>query len=459
VSKSVKTLGIAAGGIVGLLAVALLVANLYLQSEGVQARIRQAAQEALGAPIKLGGTYFTPWGGFVIRAISVPNPENPETSLLDADSLRINFSLLSLLRGRMVVNRITLNNPTLTARQTPERKWVLLVPPPPKREIPVTVPPSADAPKPPGPRTVKVEVQNIRIRGAEANFLDAKGRTVLHLERGSLDARLEGGRASGGSFEIGRIEASQVLRPKNIKGTFLWDGQRLIIPDTLTGTLAGGTLRGTYELEAGRRFQLELALDGANLKKLTQDAGGDARRARGKVNARLSLGGEPGNKESIEGTATVDMIAARFVPVDFLVQLGELLGVAELQVLDLQEATSRFTIAGGAVLVDDIRLKSENLMLTGSGTAEFDGDLALDGKLLVNKKLQKQLRALMGKNFVASDDPEYKMLEFKVTNTLSNPKTDLLDKLIGIRVGDDMGGLIRNLFKAPSPPKEKKSKD
>jgi len=195
------------------------------------------------------------------------------------------------------------------------------------------------------------------------------------------------------------------------------------------------------------------------LKKLTQDAGGDARRARGKVNARLSLGGEPGNKESIEGTATVDMIAARFVPVDFLVQLGELLGVAELQVLDLQEATSRFTIAGGAVLVDDIRLKSENLMLTGSGTAEFDGDLALDGKLLVNKKLQKQLRALMGKNFVASDDPEYKMLEFKVTNTLSNPKTDLLDKLIGIRVGDDMGGLIRNLFKAPSPPKEKKSKD
>jgi len=425
-------MGIAAGGVVVLFALALLIANLYLQSAGVQARIRQAAQESLGAPIVLRGTHYTPWGGFVVRGISVPDPQNPETRLLDADSLRINFSLLSLLRGRMVVHRVTLNNPELTARQTPDRKWVLLVPPPPRREIPVTIPPAADVPKPRTPRTIKVEVQNIRIRGASANFLDAKGRTVLHIERGSLDARLEGGRASGGSFEIGRIEASRVLRPKN---------------------------RGTYELEAGRRFQLELALDGANLKKLTQDAGGDAQRARGKVNARLSLGGEPGKTDAIEGTASVDMIAARFVPVDFLVQLGELLGVAELQVLDLQEATSRFTIAGGNVRVDDIRLKSENLVLTGSGTVEFDGDLAIDGKLLVNRKLQKQLRALLGKNFVASDDPEYKMLEFKVTNTLSNPKTDLLDKLIGIRVGDDMGGLIRNLFKAPSPPKEKKSKD
>ena len=42
--------------------------------------------------------------------------------------------------------------------------------------------------------------------------------------------------------------------------------------------------------------------------------------------------------------------------------------------------------------------------------------------------------------------------DFSVTGSLSRPKTDLLDKLTGIRIGQDLGGLIKNLFR-PAPAK------
>jgi hypothetical protein len=168
------------------------------------------------------------------------------------------------------------------------------------------------------------------------------------------------------------------------------------------------------------------------------------------VNASIQLAGDPGRTESIAGEAVVDMVGARFTPVDFIVQLGQLLGVEELQVLNLNEATSRFLIREGRVDVETIHLQSENLILAGTGTALFDGSIDIDGRLMVNRKLQRQLRALLGKNFKDADDPEYKQVAFEVTNTLADPRTDLLDKLIGVRVGDDVGGVLRNLFRVPA---------
>lgn len=454
--KPLKKLLILCGGVLGLSILLLLVSNLYLQSEGVQGRIRQAASDALGAPIAIRGTYFTPWGGFVVRGLSVPNPEDPSKNLLEATALRMRIALWPLLQGRITVRRITLENPKLIARQTPNREWVVLVPPPPQSEIPVTIPPPAKATKSASPKTFRVVVENIRLRGGNIEFIDAKGRTVLRLEHLEGDAFLNDDLTSRGNFRIGRIEISRALRPKNLTGSFTWDGQSFLIPD-LAGTLAGGELTGTYSLHTANdpTFDLTASVQGANLKKLAEDAGGDSRTARGILNAQIALSGDPRDSQALAGTASLDMIGARFTPVDFLVQFGQLLGVEELQLLNLAEATSQFTIADGQVKVERIFLKSENLILSGTGTAQFDGKIALDGMLHVNRKLQRQLRPLVGKNFVQLEDPEYKTLEFKVTNTLSNPKTDLLDKLVGIRIGEDVGGLLRNLFGNPQPKKDK----
>ncbi len=432
--------------------ITLLGINLYLQSEGVQTRIRQAASTSLGATIRTGGSSYTPWGGFAISHIVVPDPESPSKTLLEAASLRIRFALLPLLRGRLQIREIVLSDPLLTARQDAQGNWVLLVPPPPREEIPVTLP--ERAPGQPG-RSFKIFIERIRVQNGRADFLDSKGRSLGRIEGADLNAAVHDGKSSSGDLRIGDIFVADALRLRNLAGPFTWDGSALDLP-AIHGILASGTLEGAYHLETGETpaFESRWTLNGAKLKKLASEAGINAQGTSGLLNGHLELSGDPENPESFAGMATLNMTGARFVPLDFLVQFGQMFGIEELQTLRLNEATSAFQIAKGQVRIESVRLKSENLILTGTGTADFDGSLNVDAALHVNKKLQRNLvRGIIGKNFRQSEDPEYKRLDFRVTNTLAQPRTDLLEKLIDIKVGEDLGGLINNLFGAPKPKK------
>jgi hypothetical protein len=51
----------------------------------------------------------------------------------------------------------------------------------------------------------------------------------------------------------------------------------------------------------------------------------------------------------------------------------------------------------------------------GQGPIRFNGKMNLDARLLVNLKLQRQLRGVLGKNLVDSEDPEYRQIPFSVT--------------------------------------------
>ena len=104
------------------------------------------------------------------------------------------------------------------------------------------------------------------------------------------------------------------------------------------------------------------------------------------------------------------MVSAKLKPMDFLIKLGELLNNDELQLLKLSDAKIDATIRDERVQVDDIILKSDNLILRGNGPIRFDGKMNLDARLLVNLKLQHQLRGALGKNLVDSEDPEYPVM-------------------------------------------------
>jgi hypothetical protein len=83
----------------------------------------------------------------------------------------------------------------------------------------------------------------------------------------------------------------------------------------------------------------------------------------------------------------------------------------------------------------------------------------LDAQLLFNLKLQNQLRGVLGKNLVDSEDPEYRQIPFTVTGRIDNPKTDLLDKLIGAKVGQDVGGMLMNILRSSAPQKTEDKKE
>ena len=83
----------------------------------------------------------------------------------------------------------------------------------------------------------------------------------------------------------------------------------------------------------------------------------------------------------------------------------------------------------------------------------------LEASLLVNRKLQQQLKGVLSKNFVDSEDPEYRQLPFTVTGRIDNPRTDLIDKLIGAKVGQDVGGMLMNILRSGAPQKADDKKE
>jgi hypothetical protein len=86
--------------------------------------------------------------------------------------------------------------------------------------------------------------------------------------------------------------------------------------------------------------------------------------------------------------------------------------------------------------------------------------MKLQARLHLNERLRKDLGGLLGNNFKESERPGYQQMPFSITGTVSRPKTDLLDKLTGFRIGEDVGGLLKNLFRAqPQKPKDEAEKN
>jgi hypothetical protein len=142
-------------------------------------------------------------------------------------------------------------------------------------------------------------------------------------------------------------------------------------------------------------------------------------------------------------------------PIELIRQLGELLRVDELRMLALKNAEAVFSIRDSRVIVEELQLTSENLMIDATGNAGFNGDLDLSARLHVNDKLRKETRGLLGKNFQPSEAEGYTHMPFTITGSLDRPKSDLLDKMVGLQIGQDVGGLLKNLLRTPKKKKNK----
>jgi uncharacterized protein involved in outer membrane biogenesis len=295
VPKIAKRFLFVAAAIVAVIALVLLCINLYLQSGGVQQRIRAAAERALGSEVKIRSTSYTPWGGLNLRGLSVPDPGSSQRNIVEADGLRVRFPLLPLLQQRFEVTECILIEPTLVARQAPDGNWIL--PLPGRRPKDVEVPAQPSGPSIKGP-TFKAEVKKVRIAEGTILFIDSKSRPVLSLDKVDMEARIGPDQTAEGTFYVARMQVSTSLKPNKIGGPFKWDGKVLDLP-AIKGFLAGGNLEGSYRLTTGSEpsFTLGARLDGVLLKKLAEDAHVEPGKTDGKLQGSLEVAGDPRNSD------------------------------------------------------------------------------------------------------------------------------------------------------------------
>ena len=469
-----------------LCATAVLCLNIYLQSAGVQLKLRQAVYRATGFEPVISQTFYTPWSGLTVTGIKIPQADNSKKPLLAVSSMKCWVSLAALLQGQVLIKDITIEQPSLLVVQGQSGVWpggsalpfqdlekMPAVTRQPAKDAETAQKPTPDAtptlPQVPHPavqpaqskeelpvRATPVLVENIRIHEGQAFFYPAQGRPI-RLEGCAAEGKLSPSGSATGIFRIKSATFAELARCTDITGKFEYQDGHLKITD-IQAVWAQGAVRGSLEISKtpGPFFTASLAAENVSLQKLAEDAGFTAEGTQGFLFAKTSLQGILGQPESFSGEASANLTEARMQPIDPLRQLGELLRINELSVLELRNAQTALTIRNGKILVDRLELESTNLLMDANGEARFDGSLDLDARFHVTQKLLKDSLGFMGSKFQPSEREGYAHMPFSITGTMSRPKSDLIDKLVGVRLGDDVGGLLKNLLRMPKKEKKKK---
>src|SRR5919109_2149154 len=117
---------IALGALIALGAVLLLGVNLYVQSQGAQAKIQQELTRTLGVPLKIRSMSVTPWGGLELSGITISQTSSVgPKDFLQAKTFRLRVRFVSLFSQRLVIKEVSLINPRIVWPQDAEGKWRL----------------------------------------------------------------------------------------------------------------------------------------------------------------------------------------------------------------------------------------------------------------------------------------------------------------------------------------------
>jgi hypothetical protein len=450
----------------GLYGLGVLFANMYLQSRGVQGRIREAVTRATGLPVTIDRTYYTPWSGLAISGVAVP-PAHPamEAPLVSIESVRVSLSFPALFQGRVHIKDIVLHNPRVVSRQQNNGSWTVnqtpkIIGEPLATESPAPHhhEPSAPAHSSTPPRTTQkpnLVIDAFHIRNGTAVFYMADASTGLELSGVSLESFIDDNGVAHGSFLAKTAIIGDVIKPTDLNGTFTWNENQLTLPN-INAAWGGGLVAAAFELSSSSTpsFSTNVSAENVSLASLATDAGFNPEGTDGRLSGTFTLTGTPGIVSTYTGAARIHCLEARMLPIDPIRQLGDMFQIQELQVLELDTAEANATIAGGGIRVENITLATDNVILDAKGDVAFEGTLALDARFHVSERLRKKTAGILGKKFTASETKGFSHMPFSVTGTIHHPKTDLLDKIVGARLQRDLGGLLKGILKLPSNKKK-----
>lgn len=469
VPKFAKFLFIALAVLFLLLLIPAIGVNIYLQSPSVQARMRAATGMAFGVPVQFQGAAYTPWSGLTLKNISAFDPSAPSETLLDAKSLNFRVALLPLLSRKVVVTSVTLDHPVL---KVPARLQKLALPetrkefdasttapvlpePPPATSVEPAVPeittaPEAATPAPsvePPPRFT-VEIHRFEIRDGQIEIEAAPNRPKISVRDLIMITHVISDVSQTGTISIGGLTIADRIAFSNLVTAFVHDGNRMEIND-LRADWAGGVLRGGLVSDPDApALAIEVNLENISIERLLRDASFDPGRSTGSLNGEVRLASSSASARDLEGKGRFFLTEAAMEPLPFIRQFGEMLGIEELKFLELQQAELVASMSGGEVTVEEMVLRTPNLAILTAGRIGDGGTLDLQNRLLLREEILRRFGGLLDRQFGPSE-PGFREVQFQVSGTLSRPRTDLLEKVTGIRLDREINRFINNLFGQP----------
>src|SRR5690606_6190459 len=119
-----------------------------------QDKLHRALSDAIGMPVTIGSTSYTPWGGLVCKDILIDPDQSQDRDLhsIRAAALRAKVDVGSLFSNQIRINRLLLDTPVVVLTQS---KGGLEFPAPEIPEPAVSTAPPAPQPEPASPQVVE----------------------------------------------------------------------------------------------------------------------------------------------------------------------------------------------------------------------------------------------------------------------------------------------------------------
>ena len=455
--KLSKAILLALAALLVLVVFGLFCVNLYIQSPRTQEQIQGQLSRALRMPLKITNTTLSPWSGLRITGITIPNGE---TTFLEAGSFAADYRVLPLLAGKLSISEMSIDHPKVVWKQDAEGKWKL--PALEKKALTVDearVPEPEKAEKKSG-GGFTVVIGRFVVKSGAVELVDKDGKhtatfTDVNMTYTALtDANVEG------TAVIGRAVWADTLVLENVRTPFKYAAGELTLPEVI-GTLAGGSVRGSYRAqpEAPKSpFEMAFTFEQVNLDRLATQVGWKPGQAGGTAAGQLALHGDMRRAERAEGSGQFQLRDGQFKQLELFQTIGQALNIHELSDLRLKDAHGEFRVGGEKVTFDQLTLTAANLQLGAKGTVRFDQKVALDAQLGVEEGLVKQLPDLVRASFATADNGR-RTIDFNITGSTEKLRTNLLDKLIGQKIGQQFDDLLSGIFGGGKKDDDKKKKE
>ena len=250
----------------------------------------------------------------------------------------------------------------------------------------------------------------------------------------------------GGALRARNVTLNQNFSLEHLKAHLKKRATSFLI-DPFSSQVADGKLTGSFLLqeENGHSpYQVNIHFSGISLKELIKGV----QSVEGKVQGTFFMKGVLEDLEKKEGEGMLEVVGMQFKPGGPLAQIGQLLGIQELQLLKFDEAVATYAVTSHQLVLKSLKLHSNNLIIRGHGSISYEGTLHLSALLLLNAKLQSRLQGLLPVALlVPSGEAGYVALPFEITGPLDHPHSTLLEHVALPAINGNVQGLIQQIFK------------
>jgi hypothetical protein len=473
-----RVLLLALGAMIAVAAVMLLAVNMHVQSQATHARIERELSERLGTSLRIRRISVTPWKGLALTGITIPQTiGGGGTQFLEAESFELRVRYLSLFSQRLVIKEVSLIEPKVTWYQNADGEWRLpppiAAPPAPRDFAPAgeagSVPSSSArdassgshstaAPAQTRPSTFTPEVRRVNLVDGSFRFFDARGRPIAAFDEVQFHSNFRNTAEVRGNIAIAKASLRDRFFLQHVQARLAYGPAALELAD-MKASAAGGHISGRFNMEpksADSPFVANVKFEALDANRVVTEAGGSSGTISGHFDGFLDASGKTADPNALAGAGEVVLRGGQLRQYSLLSALGQMLQIAELQQLQLDDAHVKYHITPGMIAIDELLLRSPNIRVSAIGTVFFDGRLQLQSQLAIDEEIRKQLFRPVRDNFQPVEEPGFAAVAFQVGGTVERPTSDLLEKLVGRDlkdIGSAISGLLGGHEKKPKPKK------